>query len=673
MAVSALAQEKAEPEEVYADFNAFCVKHFGAEKEPLVYEKFGKDLKMLPGGSWKHVSETSACIGFETNLPAKSYLEYGETNAYGTKTAEPERHFYVHLHYLKGLDLGKTYHYRTVSVDERGNKVVSDDATFKTQEIAGAIHIPGDLEGPPYVLDKAGATYVLTKDLTVDGRALEVKADGITLDLGGHTVIYNNKEMKIELRVSSSIWRKTTHYGVYCPSRKNTTILNGRIKQGAGNNGAGSYSLGFNPIMNYGARDTHIAGVTIEYRGNQMVGIWNEYFGGTFKLHHNVFLDHGTKVRNRHGAACRSFLFWAGKDAKLEAHHNLVKRTRQMALDGTDAYNNEIYTDSRSTNSYGIPRSFAGRRIHHNRMFGTGFHVMMIAWGSKDTINDNFIHLEGQKPVLCKSYGENAKRCNLVGIRLTQYDHSTTPMEDNLYHDNVVVIRVREGSAGTGTWICSDPFIKNLVFRNNTIKVLAMDQAPITTKYKTVACITAQGDGHKHTQDRPPVIYRDNTFISNIGHVQLGDNYGVGSNHRFYNCRFIKVGNDPRYRTIRIGFWNRQTVGHIFRDCVLEGGADFDSVEFVGEGKRDFTIQWTLTVKTAPGAKVTIMDKTGKNVFSGTADDKGLVSVPLSQYRRSAKGKTFLTPHTVKVEKAGRKTEKTVTIDRKQEISVSFK
>jgi hypothetical protein len=655
----------------YARFNTFCIKHFGAEKEPLVYEKFGKELKMLPGGAWQHISESSACIAFETNLPAKSYVEYGETPAYGKRTPEPERHFYLHMHYLKDLDVGKTYHYRAVSIDERGKKIVTEDATFKTEAVAGAIHVPGDLAGPPYVLDKAGATYVLTKDLTVDGRAFEVKADGITLDLGGHTVVYNNKTMQIEVtKVSSTVVRNTADYGVFCTHKKEITILNGHIKQGAGNNGAGSYSMGFNPIMNYAGRDTQVAGVTIEYRGNQMVGIWNEYFSGTFKLHHNVFIDHGTKVRNRHGAACRSILFWAGKGAKLEAHHNLVKRTRQMAIDGTDAYNNEIYIDSRSTNSYGFPRSFSGRKIHHNRMFGTGFHVMMIAWGSKDTINDNFIHLEGQKPIVAKSYGENARRCNLVAIRLTQYDNSKTPMEDNLYHDNTVVIRVREGSAGTGTWLSSDPYVKNLMFRNNTIKVLAMDDAAITTKYKTVACLTAQGDHHKHTQDRPPVIYRDNTFISNIGHVRLGDSYGIGSNHQFYNCRFIKVGNDPRYKTIRIGFWNKQTVGHIFRDCILEGGADFDSVEFVGDAKRDFTVQWTLTVKTAPGAKVTILDKAGKEVFNGVADDKGLASAPLSQYRRNEEGKTVFTPHTIKVESAGKSARKSVTVDRKQDVEV---
>jgi hypothetical protein len=670
MAGVATAQQE-NAKKVYDDFNAFCLKYFGAEKEPLVYEKFGKDLKFLPDGSWRHVSENSACVAFETNLPAKGYVEYGETAQYGKRTAEHERHFYLHVHYLKDLKADATYHYRLVATDERGNRIASEDATFETRTIADAIRVPGDLAGPPYVLDKAGATYVLTKDLTIDGRAFEVKADRVTLDLGGHTVIYNNKEMQIAPKASSTVERQTAHYGVECTGRKETTILNGHIKQGAGNNDALSYSAGFNPIMNYAGKDTQVAGVTIEYCGRQMVGIWTEYFSGVFKLHHNVFIDHGYDVLNRHGAACRPFLSWAKDDAKLEVHHNLVKRTRQMGLGGTDVYSNEIYIDSRSTNSFGITGGmYNGRKIHHNRVFGTGFHPMAVAWGNRDTLYDNFIHLEGQKPVLAMSYGEEEQRCNLVGFRLTQYDNVKNPMEDNLYRDNVVVIRVREGSAGTGTWLCSDPFIKNLVFRNNTVKVLAMDQGPIATKYPTVACITAQGDSQKQMEDRPPVIYKDNTFISNIGHVRLSDNYGVGSNHHFYNCRFVRVGDDPRYRMVRIGFWNLRTVGHVFRDCQLEGGASFDSVAFEGEGERSFTVQWTLTVKTEPGAKVTITDKTGKEVFSGNADGEGVASAPLSQYLVNSNGKIFFTPHKVRVETANGATEKQVTMEGKQQIEI---
>ena len=44
----------------------------------------------------------------------------------------------------------------------------------------------------PYILDQAGATYVLTTDVTVDGTAFVVLTPNITLDLNGHTVTYGN-------------------------------------------------------------------------------------------------------------------------------------------------------------------------------------------------------------------------------------------------------------------------------------------------------------------------------------------------------------------------------------------------------------------------------------------------------------------------------------------------
>src|SRR6516225_5491746 len=40
------------------------------------------------------------------------------------------------------------------------------------------------------ILDKPGANYVLQNDVTSDGTCFSVQADGITLDLNGHTVTY---------------------------------------------------------------------------------------------------------------------------------------------------------------------------------------------------------------------------------------------------------------------------------------------------------------------------------------------------------------------------------------------------------------------------------------------------------------------------------------------------
>jgi len=85
----ALAQEKGD---AYDAFNRFCIENFGAEKEELTYTFAGKELKFIEDGQWVYASERSAAIGFETNLPAKTQIQYGPTRAYGWTTSPPERH-----------------------------------------------------------------------------------------------------------------------------------------------------------------------------------------------------------------------------------------------------------------------------------------------------------------------------------------------------------------------------------------------------------------------------------------------------------------------------------------------------------------------------------------------------------------------------------------------------
>ena len=44
----------------------------------------------------------------------------------------------------------------------------------------------------PYLLDRPNETYVLQTDVTVDETAFVISEPGITLDLNGHTITYNN-------------------------------------------------------------------------------------------------------------------------------------------------------------------------------------------------------------------------------------------------------------------------------------------------------------------------------------------------------------------------------------------------------------------------------------------------------------------------------------------------
>jgi hypothetical protein len=215
-----------------------------------------------------------------------------------------------------------------------------------------------------------------------------------------------------------------------------------------------------------------------------------------------------------------------------------------------------------------------------------------------------------------------------------------------------------------------------VVIHDNIIKVEARDE-----KTKRAACLVAQG--HHDMADALPIVYRENTLISNICHIRFGDAYGKGNNHHFIGCKFVKIGDNPNYHTFAFGgsYWN---FGHIVRDCEFGPGTAYNDVLWGPTGgQSNYSVEWTLSVKTAPKASVRIADKTGKEVFAGEADDKGALAVPLRQCtihppkarkhwpcvegegETGGEEETF-TPHTVTITKDGKTATKIFTMDKKQ-------
>jgi hypothetical protein len=676
----------AKGEAVCNEFNTAAKAIFGAEKEPLVYEKFGKELKVVDKSLWMHVSENSACIAWQTNIPAKTYVEFGASGTYGKKTVEAERHYYIHVHYVTGLETGKPYHYRLVSVDERGNKVVGEDAVLETKKTPGAVYLPGDMGEPPYSLDKPNTTYVLTKDVVAQTKGVEIKASGVTLDLNGHTITYDEGEPKVKVagyKVSmhnneeagyTDAWAKYTYsdqatFGLRVNEQNlnNLKIFNGSFIQGK-NRGRGIIGFGFNPIY-IKWPSAEVAGVTLVYSGDDLSGLVVANGKGTMDVHHNVIVDQGTRIANRHQAV--RALEVAGGFTRSSIHHNLVKRCRQngiSACNGTEVFANEVYVDSYATNSFALGVG-DDTQAYDNRLFGTGYHPIGIGIGYINTKNrvfhGNFIQMQGTP--YAGRWTEFGEHNSAKGIRLQK-----GPTENIEFYDNTVVVKGKGECAIRGLWIVPQGGAKNILIRDCTVKVITED---LKTDQWGALCALGDPDAPSNNVPFPEnaIVYRNCVFISNLCNVRLGDDYGIGWMHRLFQCKFIKAGNNPRYQTIWCGwpYGNQNTFGHWLIDPVFEGGAGLDKVKFAGEGpRRDFAVGWTVTVKTAPGAKVSIADKTGKTVFSGVADEKGAVSTPLLQSIYKPEGIIALTPHKIVVEKDGKTTTKELTVDRGMELAI---
>jgi hypothetical protein len=659
----ARAQQASDPHNYYPQYEKFATETYGAEKEDLVYQAFGKELKLLDKGDWLHPSLNSAAVAFETVLPAKAFVEYGKTADYGQKTEPAKRFHYVHLHYVKGLEPATTYHYRIVATDERGNEIKSEDRTFTTiADDDKLVKISGDATAPFELA--SGKHYIVTADLTVDGRAFNVeKGKDITLDLNGHTVIYNNKAQdKIE---SGNFWDwiNGAAFGVRAMKPDGLKVFNGTIKQGAGLNAAQGNSIGYSPFYCNGAKNFEAAGLTIDYAAPQVVGMYFHWGGAGSRVHHNVFIDRGTQVPNRHGAGCKAVLFYGEGGGDTELDHNLVLRTRQSGLTGGNVHHNEIYVDSWATNSFGIGITNDGK-AYNNRVFGTGYHFVGIGWANGIEVYDNFIHAQAEHiEGRFKEYGDQS---SVNGIRLTQYAGSKKPYENNSYHGNFIAVYARQGTQARGVQFFSDPYVKNLTFRKNVIKAFTQD-----AKTKQVACVVAQGN-QSRTEEHLPIAYEDCTFISNICNIRFGDYYGVGSNHRFTRCELVKVGDDERYTTFKYdnGYPSKY---HVLLDCTFKKGASPTSVSWPDGGKAEnsqYTVAWTLKLETTPGAKVTVTDKAGDEACTLTAGEDGKLAIPLKQFTANPGQSVEYTPHTVNVEAGGKTATRTVEMTDTKEMTL---
>lgn len=670
------------PADVLADFTRFANKHFTASADPLYYQFLGDKLQFAEAGQWIYPSVNSAAIACETSLPAQVVVDYGLTSAYGQQAGPADRKYFNHLRYLRNLEPGKTYHYRITATDSRGQKATSDDRTFTTATMDGAIAVPGNLKGQPYVLDQANARYVLTEDLRTPGAAIAVVADGVTLDLNGHTITFAN-DGATPARQNNGIIVARDPLSDVPAIVANVKVLNGTVIRGHAATMVEhkKSTFGFNNLS-LGLKDGELAGVTVDYDDYtpQAWGgvIWNPE--GKIDIHHNVFIDRGSKIGNRHGAGVRPLGITYKESPQsndVTYRNNLVQRTRQNGLNhGQRFIGNEIYVDSFSTNSFAMQPQGTGARITGNRIFGTGFNPYAMGWASHDMkATHNFVHMHGAdaKSRWHEDWGD-ISMCE--GFRVTNYGKGGQERSDLEYANNCILIRGGEGSELRGTGFFSDVSIKNLTFHDNIVKVEALDAETISA-----ACISTHGQP-ANADTALPVVYSNNTLISNICNIRWGDKYGRGQNHQVKNTKLVKSGDNPNYHTFNVEgtYWatNNKVI-----DCEFGPGTRYNDVMWTWTSEKSFyDVMWTLKVNAPAGSKLVITDATGLRVFEGKTDQDGTVAVPLTQARMSPPAKykkqernvgcreVAYTPHQVELTVNGKKT--TVKADMTQQRTLQY-
>ncbi|MCK5922621.1 MAG: fibronectin type III domain-containing protein, partial [Methylococcales bacterium] len=89
---------------------------------------------VISGISEAGITTTSATIGWDTDEPATSLVEYGLTTSYGSNV-QTGLLGTLHALAITGLTPNTLYHYRITSVDGSSNSASSVDRTFTTQAV----------------------------------------------------------------------------------------------------------------------------------------------------------------------------------------------------------------------------------------------------------------------------------------------------------------------------------------------------------------------------------------------------------------------------------------------------------------------------------------------------------------------------------------------------------
>ena len=311
---------------------------------------------------WVYASESSACVYWqlgEISREATSQVEYGTTAELGLSTEMTRKPRWSHLHRLTGLTPDATYYYRMVAVDTlTGSRSESEILSFQTASKADVVRLPGNLDGPPYVLDQPNTCYILTEDVAVDGNAFRIEAEGVTLDLDGHTVLFGDS-------TANQV------FGVRFVYDGTATLCNGHIAQGAR---SGDYSCAIR--SNGRPYATEVYGITTDVHLKCAYPVnWHSQANGV-QLHHNHFYSRVTELESRHypgNAILRMYI--SGGD--IHIHDNLITegchRGIQLSEEGSnvEVNNNDIRHHQQYVNGYALIPC-ANSNVHHNKITSTG-------------------------------------------------------------------------------------------------------------------------------------------------------------------------------------------------------------------------------------------------------------------------------------------------------------
>jgi hypothetical protein len=586
----------------YNWFFNYRLNQLAETTDPLVQQTIGTAPEIDPNSWWTHPSYNSASVAFATTTSTLTRIEYG-TTGYTRQTEISESYFFNHLHYLTDLQENTTYHYRVIYQDRAGLVKATPDKTLTTKTFTTETKLTN--HDFPLQITQSG-TYVLTEDVVSAGLGINVKSSNVTIDLNGHTLIYDN-ETPTATKSPDSGWQyiEDANYGIRAGlwNFVNLNIYNGRLKQGA----AGTPAM--SPIFLFhmsSATKNEIAGITADYYSDSTAGIRTN----NGKTHHNVVYDKGTEISDRH-AGLRAL--HAGADSTVA--YNSLRRFRHRGIDcdgaNCEVAHNELYSDSYATNSFAIG-SGENHNIHDNKIFGMGYLFIGIGWGNGMRAESNLIYGRCYAPN--QRSDEYVRPSSVAGMRVTDFDGNGFSRGMLVENNTIVLLAEKSPVSDIGCTMARGLWLSNgtkdaassMIYRANTIKVEALAGNYNPNKSQTyyngdvnnvLAPISMQGGAWVSEEIASAILFEDNHLIANVNHIVIGEGYGIGSGARFYRTTLEKIPHDNEFfHPIRLGFWYWNTLENKILDTTLIGitEEEFQPPQFFGgAGKMDISYGFT--------------------------------------------------------------------------------
>jgi len=311
---------------------------------------------------------------------------------------------------------------------ETNKKAASEIIQVKLKSMQEAIRIPENMTGSmPYILDKPGAYYILTKDITAKGTAIEITGKDVTLDLDGHTIIFGNDTDE-------------QVYGVRFADWGNSVLCNGYIVQGKRSRDYSTAIVSLDRTV-----PTEIYGISTDVHLPNALPLYMSH-ANKVNIHHNYIFSRVTEIECRHypGNELMRIYTYAGDihihDNMLTegCHWGIYVRKLSQSVKNVEIDHNDIQHHQQYVNGYAIQPCEAAL-VHHNKITSSGRGIHVTKKGIQ--VYNNYIDTKGHQQlsdypaktrpfqhrlIEChgiKLEGRNTKNCKIYNnfVRITQY------------------------------------------------------------------------------------------------------------------------------------------------------------------------------------------------------------------------------------------------------------